>query len=128
MSKIKPIYCYLIIIAVTYFVFNNSLQNGFVFDDESVVVNNPSIQNPDNVLKYFTGEEGFHKVIGKYYRPIVSSSYLMDFSIWGMDPYGFHLTNIIIHIISCLLLFRILSLMFSRYKYRNLFAAGQILL
>jgi len=122
MSKIKPIYCYLIIIAVTYFVFNNSLQNGFVFDDESVVVNNPSIQNPDNVLKYFTGEEGFHKVIGKYYRPIVSSSYLMDFSIWGMDPYGFHLTNIIIHIISCLLLFRILSLMFSRYKYRNLFS------
>lgn len=122
MSKIKPVYCYLIIIAVTYFVFNNSLQNEFVFDDESVVVNNPSIQNTDNIFKYFTGDEGFHKVIGKYYRPIVSASYVLDYSMWGLDPYGFHMTNIIVHIVSCLLLFRILSLLFSRYKYRNLFS------
>lgn len=122
MSRIKPIYCYLIIIVVSYIVFYNSLHNEFVFDDESVIVNNASIQNTDNIVKYFSGEEGFHKVIGKYYRPLVSASYAVDFSIWGLDPYGFHLTNLIIHIIACLLLFKILSLLFSRYKYRNIFS------
>ncbi|MBS1518557.1 MAG: tetratricopeptide repeat protein [Bacteroidetes bacterium] len=122
MSKIRPVYCYLIIIAVTYIVFYNSLSNEFVFDDENVIVNNPTVQNSGNIPKFFTGEEGFHKVIGKYYRPIVSSTYAIDYSIWGLDPYGFHLTNVIIHIISCLLLFRILSLLFHRYKYRNIFS------
>ncbi|MBX7041867.1 MAG: tetratricopeptide repeat protein [Ignavibacteria bacterium] len=122
MTNIKPVYCYLIIIAVTFIVFANALDGGFVFDDESVVVNNSSIQNLSNIPKYFTAEEGFHKVIGKYYRPLVSSSYAVDYAIWGLNPYGFHLTNIIIHCIASMLLFRIFQLLFWRYKYRNIFS------
>lgn len=118
----KSVYCYIIIILVTFLVYYNSLSNEFVFDDESVIQNNQSITSADNIPKFFTAEDGFHKVIGRYYRPIVSSSYAIDFSIWGLNPYGFHLTNIIIHILSCLLLYKILSLLFWRYKYRNLFA------
>ncbi len=122
MLSIKSVYCYLIIIAVTFIVFGNTLDNQFVFDDESVVVNNLSIQSTSNIPKFFTAEEGFHKVIGKYYRPIVSASYAIDYSIWGLNPYGFHLTNIIIHCIASLLLFRIFQILFWRYKYRNLFS------
>ncbi len=122
MLSIKSVYCYLIIIAVTFIVFGNTLDNQFVFDDESVVVNNLSIQSTSNIPKFFTAEEGFHKVIGKYYRPIVSASYAIDYSIWGLNPYGFHLTNIIIHCIASLLLFRIFQVLFWRYKYRNLFS------
>lgn len=122
MGKLKPFYCYLIIIVFTFLLFYNSLKNEFVFDDESVIVNNSSITNLDNIPKYFTADEGFHKVIGRYYRPVVSASYAIDYYFWGLNPYGFHLTNTIIHIISCLLLFKILSLLFWRYKYRNLFS------
>lgn len=122
MSKISPVTCYIIIIAVTLITFYNSLSNQFVFDDESVIVNNPSIQSLDNIPKYFTANEGFHKVIGRYYRPVVSATYAIDFSNWKLDPYGFHLTNVIIHIIACLLLFKIFSTLFWRYKYRNLFS------
>lgn len=118
----KSVYSYLAIILITFLVYYNSLSNEFVFDDESVIQNNQSITSTDNIPKFFTAEDGFHKVIGRYYRPIVSSSYAIDFSIWGLNPYGFHLTNIIIHILSCLLLYKILSMLFWRYKYRNLFA------
>lgn len=120
MNKYFPLFCYLIIIIVTYAVFQNSLSNDFVFDDESVIIGNASIQSLSSIPKYFTADEGFHKVIGRYYRPIVSASYALDYSIWGLDPYGFHLTNVIIHIISCLLLFKIFRVLFWRYKYRNL--------
>lgn len=122
MSKFKSFYCYLIIIIVAFLVYYNSLYNEFVFDDESVIINNTSIQSLSNIPKFFTAEEGFHKVIGRYYRPVVSASYAFDFSQWGLNPFGFHLTNIIIHIVSCLLLFKILSVLFWRYKYRLLFA------
>lgn len=122
MKRLNPLYCYLIIAVVTVVVFYNSLSNEFVFDDESVIVNNQSIKSLDNLSRFFTAEDGFHKVIGRYYRPLVSASYAMDFSIWGLNSYGFHLTNLIIHIISCFLLFKILTLLFLRYKHRNLFS------
>lgn len=122
MSNIKPIYCYLIIIIVTYSIFYNSLSNEFVFDDDSVILGNKSITDLNNIPKFFTAEDGFHKVIGRYYRPITSTTYALDYNLWGLKPYGFHLTNVIIHIICCLLLFKILTLLFWRYKYRNLFA------
>ncbi|MBK8551540.1 MAG: tetratricopeptide repeat protein [Ignavibacteria bacterium] len=108
MSNIKPVFCYIIIVLVTYLVFYNSLP--------------ASIQDLSNIPKYFTAEEGFHKVIGRYYRPVVSASYAIDYSVWGLEPYGFHLTNVIIHIISCLLLFKIFTVLFWKYKYRNLFS------
>jgi len=120
LNKFIPFFCYITIIIVTYAVFQNSLSNDFVFDDESVIIGNASIQNLSSIPKFFTADEGFHKVIGRYYRPIVSSTYALDYYIWGLDPYGFHLTNVIIHIISCLLLFKIFRVLFWRYKYRNL--------
>ena len=120
MSNLKPVFCYLIIIIVTYSIFFNSLSNEFVFDDESVIVGNQSITDLDNIPKFFTAEDGFHKVIGRYYRPVTSTTYALDYYFWGLKPYGFHLTNIIIHIISCLLLFKILTVLFWRYKYRNI--------
>ena len=120
MSNIKSSFCYIIIAAVTLVVFYNTFQNEFVFDDESVVQNNTSITTLSNIPKYFTGEEGFHKVIGKYYRPIVSSTYAIDYALYGLSPKGFHITNVIIHLIASLLLFKIFSLLFARSKYGNL--------
>ncbi len=57
---------YLIVALAAFFVYYNSLFNDFVFDDESVVQNNQSITVLSNIPKFFTAEEGFHKVIGRY--------------------------------------------------------------
>lgn len=103
---------YLLIGVLAFVVYANSLSNDFVFDDDSVVLSDPTIMTLSSIPKYFTGQEGFHKVIGKYWRPVISASYAIDYSLWGFNPLGFHLTNIIIHIINCLLFFKILLLMF----------------
>ncbi|HEY3252290.1 MAG TPA: hypothetical protein VGK25_14370, partial [Ignavibacteria bacterium] len=95
---------FLIIVGVVSFiVYANSLANDFVFDDESVVLSDPTIMDLSNIPKYFTGELGFHKVIGRYYRPVVSTTYAIDYSIWKFNPLGFHLTNVLIHVINSLL-------------------------
>ncbi len=103
-------------------IFFNSLGGQFVFDDESVVQNNPSITSLSNIPKFFTADEGFHKVIGKYYRPLVSAAYTIDYAIWGQNPAGYHVTNLMIHIICSILLLLILSFLFREYKYSMLFA------
>jgi protein O-mannosyl-transferase len=116
-NKIKPKYCYIIIAVFSFLVFYNTLSNDFVFDDESVVQNYEAIRNLANVPKFFTAQEGFHKVIGNYYRPIVSTTYAIDYSIWGLTPKGFHLTNNLINLIASLFLFAILSRLFRKYKF-----------
>jgi protein O-mannosyl-transferase len=113
----KPYRLYLFLAAVTFLLFYNTLQNEFVFDDESVIVNNSALADLSNIPKYFIGSEGFHKVIGKYYRPIVSTSYTIDYALWGLKPGGFHFTNILIHLIATLLLFNILLHLFGKIKY-----------
>lgn len=113
---------YVIIALFSFAIYANSLKNDFVFDDESVVQNNLSIQSLSNIPKYFTAEEGFHKVIGRYYRPVVSTTYAIDFYFWGLNPIGFHLTNILINMISCLVLFSVLNKLFKNYKSGNLAA------
>jgi tetratricopeptide (TPR) repeat protein len=112
---------YLILALVTFIVYYNSLSNGFVFDDDSVVLGDPTITSLSNIPNYFTGEMGFHKVIGRYYRPVVSATYAIDYSLWKFEPFGFHLTNVLIHIINVLLLFKLLTLMFeqSKSKFRD---------
>ncbi|HEX2788714.1 MAG TPA: tetratricopeptide repeat protein [Ignavibacteria bacterium] len=118
----KNIYNYLIIIVCVVAAYYNSLQNTFVFDDESVILGNQSLTSLSNIPKFFTGEEGFHKIIGKYYRPIVSSSYNIDYAIWQLNPFGYHLTNLLIHLIATLILFRLLQILFYKYKYGALAA------
>jgi tetratricopeptide (TPR) repeat protein len=111
---------YIILAVITFAVFANSLSNEFVFDDESVVQGDPTITTLSNIPKFFTGELGFHKVIGAYYRPVVSSSYAIDYALWEYKPFGYHLTNVIIHVINVLLFYTLLMLMFeksvSKYK------------
>lgn len=112
---------YLILAVITFAVYANSLNNQFVYDDESVILSDPTITSLSNIPKFFTGELGFHRVIGAYFRPVVSSSYAVDYAISGFEPFGFHFTNIVIHIICTLLLFKLLLMMFSGYesKYKD---------
>ncbi|MFI5211263.1 MAG: tetratricopeptide repeat protein [Ignavibacteria bacterium] len=112
-KKDSTLFFYIILAVITFALYANSLSNEFVFDDESVVMGDESLTKLSNIPKYFTGEQGFHKVIGRYYRPVVSASYNIDFALWGLKPFGFHLTNVLIHVINVLLFLRLLLLMFS---------------
>ncbi|MCI0449324.1 MAG: tetratricopeptide repeat protein [Chlorobi bacterium] len=110
----KSFVYYIILAVISFAVYANSISNGFVFDDESVILSDPTIEKLSNIPNFFTGEMGFHKVIGAYYRPAVSSSYAIDYALWNFRPFGFHLTNILLHIINTLLFYRLLLLMFAK--------------
>lgn len=118
----KTFLFYLLVLIAAFAVYYNSIENQFVFDDESVVVNNRSIQSLSNIPHFFTAEEGFHKVIGRYYRPVISMTYAIDYSLWQLNPAGFHFTNVLIHVIASLLLLALLMKLFEDYKYGRISA------
>ena len=42
---------------------------------------------------------------GGLFRPIVSTINLVDYSLWGLNAFGYHLTNAVIHITNILLVY-----------------------
>lgn len=43
--------------------------------------------------------------VAKFYRPVSSFSYSIDNVIWGLDPFGFQLSNVLMHMLTSILVF-----------------------
>ena len=90
----------LILIAVVCFLaYFNSLGNPFIWDDEALVVKNTLIREPANLPLSFTSDL-YYGVTGgsNFYRPLQTISYIFDYHFWQLEPFGYHLTNIILQI------------------------------
>lgn len=102
-----------LLIAVFGFIaFANMLGNSFVWDDEEQIVNNAIIQNFSNFPQIFSGatfSTGGGGLSGWFFRPALTFSYMLIFAIWKLNPFGFHLFQLILHIASAILLFKILQ-------------------
>lgn len=90
----------------------NTLGNSFVYDDYSAIVNNEFIKDWRHIPKFFSIDY-FWGSDEASYRPIVTLSYLVDYSIWRLNPIGYHLTNLIIHIINAILFYILINLVFK---------------
>ncbi len=89
----------LALVVLTFVVYGNSLQNQFVFDDHFLIVNNSALGNWSDLGKVFISnyQPGQNiDVSTNYYRPIVMLSLGIDKMVWGLRPFGFHLTNILL--------------------------------
>jgi hypothetical protein len=84
------------IVLLSGLVYLNALHNPFVYDDYHTVVGNSSIANPLNWRAIL-----LHDVA----RPVVNTSYALDRALWGAGPFGFHLTNVALHMVNVALLF-----------------------
>jgi hypothetical protein len=82
----------------------NSLSNAFVFDDVYIISNNYFIRSRQNIAEIFRHE--YFSVSGELsYRPVVTLSYFVDYSLWRLNPAGYHLTNVVLHTLNASLLF-----------------------
>src|SRR6266516_4529057 len=96
----------LVLVAITWLVFGQTLGHDFVdFDDHWYVYENPSITrglSVDGVIGAFT-----HAHSGNWH-PLTSISHMLDFQLYGLKPAGHHLTNLLFHATNSLLLFLLL--------------------
>lgn len=78
-------------------VYLNALKNPFVYDDHRLILDNTSLQDLTNWRAIL-----YHDIS----RPLVNLSYAIDYFIWGgANPLGFHLTNLVIHLVNILLVY-----------------------
>ena len=102
------LYAALLLAAAVFATFGGSLGNAFVYDDRTIIQQNPALDTLDPrehlSLAYWSQFESDYE----YYRPVTSYSLALDRALLGSGPRGFHFTNLLLHLLSSLLLFQIL--------------------
>jgi len=82
---------------ITFFVFSGVLRNGFVnWDDDSNLLLNANYRGFGwtQITWMFTT---FHM---GHYQPLSWLTFALDYTLWGMDPKGYHLTSLVLHSLS----------------------------
>jgi tetratricopeptide (TPR) repeat protein len=90
----------------------NSLGGEFVWDDVALIVENEAVRSWGGLARSFTGDffsGTASEVSYGYYRPVVTLSYRLDYLAWGLNPTGFHLTNVILHALNTFLVGMLLT-------------------
>jgi protein O-mannosyl-transferase len=103
-----------LIIAAGFIAYGNTLKNDFVWDDELLVKDNIYIRDWSRLSGIFRGDFGSgYSTKGCLYRPLQMVTYSADYSLWGLNPAGYHLTNLLLHILAALALFWCVRVIFD---------------
>jgi tetratricopeptide (TPR) repeat protein len=103
------------IVAVIVLIYSNTFTAPFAFDDIGSIVENSAIRNLHN----FTDTASFAQAdIAGTLRPLLKTRYMgylsfaLNYAVHGLNVKGYHLVNILIHIINSLLVYLLLLLTF----------------
>jgi len=83
-----------IILAIGSLVYANSFKGVFVYDEVYSIVDNPSIKS----LRFWDYEVGSN-------RPVGYLTFALNYAVGGLDPRGYHVVNLAIHLAAAWLIF-----------------------
>ena len=106
---------FIILALIGFVVHLPSLQGQLVWDDSFLVRDNPFIKSPLFIFEAFR-HYLFLDFYSAHYRPVQNLSFIADYFVWNGNLYGFHLTNLLLHIASGLLLYLLLGKLFSSLR------------
>ena len=126
MIKEKNIYSaestviFIAIVVVSLGIYFNSLYGDFIWDDKDIILKHSAyLDDWKNILAVFT-EPFFGK--SPTYRPLLIVSFIIDYQLWGIHPFGYHYTNVLLHVVNALLVYLLVVTLFH-HKYLALFSS-----
>ncbi len=126
LRQLKTKHFILIILLFGFIVYLNVLPNGFIWDDEEQVVNNLIIQSFSNFPQIFKGSTfqtgGAGGLSGIYYKPLMTFSFMLNYAIWKLNAFGYHLFQVLIHLSNAVLVFLLLKNLFKKIKDSQIWA------
>ncbi|MBI4454421.1 MAG: tetratricopeptide repeat protein [Acidobacteria bacterium] len=92
------------LVTLAVLIYLNSLPNEFVFDDIPLIQDNQQIRAGRDLAGIFGGQG---------YRPVRTLTYALNYWIFGLQPFYFHLTNVLLHAANAVLVFLFLRRLFQ---------------
>lgn len=100
-----------LLIIITLLAYVKIFNAEFVYDDYAFIVNNKDIQSFKPFSKFFlspdifTGSNYSDQGGGKNWRPVASFAFAAQYALFGKNPFGYHLTSILFHILNLILVY-----------------------
>ncbi|MFA4852868.1 MAG: tetratricopeptide repeat protein [Bacteroidales bacterium] len=102
----------------------NSLFNQYALDDRLMITENQftkkgfngigDILSTDSFVGFFGKQKNL--VAGGRYRPLSHITFAIEYALFGFNPFIGHLINILLYAFSCLLVYKVLKMLFSSPK------------
>ncbi len=114
----------LLIVILGIVAYVNCLNGAFIWDDNSFIVENRYIKDIKLIPYYFTAKEALagSSLCGENYRPFFILSFAIDYFFWKLNSFGYHVTNLLFHILNAILVFYLVATL-VRDKITGLFAS-----
>lgn len=95
-----------LLVIVGFSIYSNSFSNHLFWDDDDVITNNYYIKDFSFIPQYFSQNliAGAGQVTN-YWRPLLLLSFASDYHLFGLNPIGYHVVNLLWHILGAWLLF-----------------------
>ena len=90
-----------VVLGVTLLTYLPTVAFQFVYDDLGQIVANPAVKSANYIPGYFGGEMWagvFHGAPGSYYRPLSLLWLLLEFKLFGLRPWGWHLLSVLLQV------------------------------
>lgn len=94
----------LVIAAAGFWVFSPAFQGNWIWDDGWYIATNPLLHNMTGLWKFW-----FQPGSWVEYYPLEETVQWMQWRLWDNDTLGYHLTNVFLHVVNALLVWRLLN-------------------
>lgn len=94
----------LLLLLITMLAYAPAMRAGFIWDDDSYLYNTEPevIKAPNGLERIWT------TAATPQWYPLVFTTYWFEYRLWGLNPTGYHVVNIVLHGLAAVLLWRIL--------------------
>ena len=91
------------LIALTIIAYLPAFGADFIWDDPDYVINNPNLRTAGGLAKIWLAPRSLPQ-----YYPLVHTTFWIEYQLWQLNPHGYHATNILLHAMGAVLLWRVL--------------------
>ena len=103
-----------LIIILGFLVYANSLKGEFIYDDISLIKFNDYIKDWSNLPKILIENIGAGNwQQSNFNRPLQMITYMLDYSLWNLNTVGYHITNIVLHILVSLCIYFLIKILYK---------------
>ena len=107
---------FLILAIVVFIVYGMSLSFDYTYYDDDVLILDKQEYLTFSNIKNIVSDTVFGKGKDKFCRPVLNLTFLCEKYLYGTNPLGYHLTNIIIHLLTVFSIFLFLTLRYDKNK------------